>query len=220
MRYRGHVGNRRYSQTGSLYSANRRFTPRTRTFDKQGNFLQTHRLSCFNRLLRRQTRRERRTLARTFKPNRSRTAPGNGISLRVSDGDDGVVKGCEDVNLACRQGSLYFACTSASAACRTYTLSHKTSLSSVGIHSPEALSLQVRFRHTLEPALPASIKSAGFHPRWAAAGRKEPHPPRRTASLVTGLFLLCTTPSTTTSHRLLGAFAGASIGARALTANR
>src|SRR6202035_4541334 len=92
VRDRGHVADRRDGEARRLQRTKRRFAARTRTCNF--NLQRAH--AVFLRLLgdvfRRDLRRIGGRLARTLETHRSGRRPGNGVALRVGDGDGRVVE--------------------------------------------------------------------------------------------------------------------------------
>src|SRR5277367_3101928 len=92
VRDRGHVANRRDGEARGLQRTKRRFTTRTRA----SNFNLQRAHAVFLRLLGDVFRRDLRgiggRLARTLEAHRARRRPGNGVALRVGDGDGGIVE--------------------------------------------------------------------------------------------------------------------------------
>ncbi len=89
---RGNVRDRSDLQTGGLQGTDGRLTARPRPFHKDVDLLYPLVHSLFGRLLSGYLRGVWSTLPRPLKPHRPRTTPGNGITLLIGDGNDGIIK--------------------------------------------------------------------------------------------------------------------------------
>src|SRR5215475_5373169 len=92
VRDRRHVADRGDGEARGLQRAERRLAARTGTGDF--DFQRAHAvfLRLLGHILRRDLRGIRGRFARPLEPHRSRRRPGNGVALRVGDGDGGVVE--------------------------------------------------------------------------------------------------------------------------------
>lgn len=126
MRNRRNIRYRSHFQPQGLNRTDSGLAPGARAFDEHGHFLEAHCHRSFYRLLSREASRKRRAFPRALESSRTRAPPGYGIALPVGHCDNCVIKCRVDMNLSCRQRSLYFLC-SAFSACSAYTLSHSTS---------------------------------------------------------------------------------------------
>src|SRR5687767_13541653 len=128
MRHRRNIRNGSDPQPHGLDSTNGVFTAGTGSLNKQLDFLYSQLLGSLDRLFRSKTRCEWRAFAGTFKPSRTRTAPGNGIAFRVGNSDNRIIKRCKNMHLTGGDGASGFLGARPST-CGTYTLSHNSSTS-------------------------------------------------------------------------------------------